>query len=62
VNNKPFIMTLCKKCRDEFQSTNRYRIYRINREEMTKESCTRCTVLFGYDYEIKPKENWGNRK
>jgi len=56
-------MTLCPNCRSDYQNTNEYYIQRIDPTQIIKESCTYCSVKFGYDYEIipKPKRKMQNR-
>jgi hypothetical protein len=64
VNKQFLIMTLCKRCKDDYNNTGGYYIRRTysENEKNGKEKCTKCPNKFGWEYEIKMKENRGNRK
>ena len=54
MNGQPYIITLCPKCRADFDSAGAY-IYRADPEQEHKEKCTYCNVREGYDYKVTPK-------
>jgi hypothetical protein len=52
---KPYILTLCAKCRAAFENTGA-KVRRVRGDQDYQEKCTYCGVRYGYDYEITPKE------
>ena len=54
MKGQPYIITLCPKCRADFNNTGAY-IHRADPEQKHKEKCTYCNVRDGYDYEVTPK-------
>jgi hypothetical protein len=56
-----YIITLCPKCRADFDNAGVY-IRRADPEQEHKEKCTYCSVRDGYDYEIIPKGRRENRQ
>ena len=59
MNSKTEVMTLCYKCKSDYENTGDYYIRRVDPKQKTKEKCTKCPVKLGYDYEITPKERRG---
>lgn len=49
---KNLVLTLCKKCTENFRLAH-YVLYPVG-ERRTKETCVRCNYYMGYDYEIIP--------
>jgi hypothetical protein len=54
VRRKANIMTLCHKCRKDFENAGAYCLRRVDLEQEIKESCTYCSQRMGWDYEITP--------
>ena len=55
MRGKSFVMTLCYKCKADFEDTGNNYIRRVDTKQIYKEKCTFCNYSTGYDYEIKPK-------
>lgn len=53
----PMILTLCAKCRNQFNWNEQYRIWRVNPKDNHKDICTYCGVRLGFDYFVKKKNN-----
>ena len=64
MNRQPLIITLCKRCKDDYKNAGGYYIRRTysENEKDGKEQCMKCPTKFGWEYEIKIKENGENRK
>ena len=62
MKNEPFIMALCYRCKADFQSTGKNYIRYVKPYQFKKKLCDYCSVRYGYNFEIKPRENRGNRK
>lgn len=50
------IMCLCPKCRSMFFSTPGCVIKRVDKEQITKDTCTYCNVRLGFDYYVYNKQ------
>jgi len=62
VNNKFFdVMTLCGKCRADYENTGDYEIRRTYKEKDGKEKCAKCPTKTGWEYKITPKKKRGKR-
>lgn len=48
----PLEITLCSKCRAQFSCIESGKIWRVNTDQIEKESCTYCGVKRGYDYYV----------
>jgi len=57
---KTDVMTLCPKCRRDYENTGAYYIRRTYTEKDGMEKCTKCPKD-GWEYEITPKERRGKR-
>lgn len=53
----PMILTLCAKCRNQFNWNEQYRIWRVNPKDNHKDICTYCGVRLGFDYFVKKKNS-----
>lgn len=55
-------MCLCPACANAFYETNAYKLIRVDRFQIEKDTCTYCNVRQGYDYIIrKRKSNVSNK-
>ena len=52
-----FTVTLCHKCKEDFESTGENYIRRDDPMQIHKEKCTYCNTRNGYDYVVtkRPK-------
>lgn len=48
----PIEMTLCRRCRNQFELNPDYRIWRADFRQEEKDICSYCQVGLGYDYFI----------
>ena len=60
MKNKSDVMTLCQKCKRDYENTGAYYIRRTYAEKDGMEKCTKCPKD-GWEYEITPKERRGKR-
>ncbi len=51
-NKKEFEACLCSKCLNNFIQTHNYTIYRVNKTQLEKDTCTYCQQRTGFDYKI----------
>lgn len=56
MKDKPYIMTLCFKCRADFEIAGENHIRRVDRKKEMTEKCDYCSFRLGCDYEIIPKD------
>ena len=61
LKNKHEIMTLCSRCRTDYQNTGDYHIRRADPKQTDKKLCDYCSYRHGYNYELTPKERRGKR-
>lgn len=54
--NDVLIMSLCPVCEQHFRNTGSYYIYRLNPEQMVKDTCTYCNKRSGFDCVIIRKK------
>lgn len=60
--NDDLEMCLCPVCANAFYETNTYKLIRVDRFQIEKDTCTYCNVRQGYDYIIrKRKSNVSNK-
>lgn len=67
VSAKKMIMCLCGVCMDNFLSTGKVRLRRVDISKNEKETCTYCNTRKGYDYELiyikeRRRQEYGNKK
>ena len=53
--NEKMVMCLCGRCVSSFFQTHKYRILRVDPDNLIRESCTLCRLGRGYDYIIAPR-------
>lgn len=54
------LMTLCHRCKSQFENSDKYYIKPVDKNQSVKEICTYCNSKDGYDYELIPKKEKEN--